>query len=374
MAAQIFTYLDLMGSMKYQGTSDITRFLRKFDGFRTRILGLDPNFDDFLIEATLSACLQDAKPAPRVGVDGERYIGPASWCAKQPVDDLDSYDKLKRKLESKFKAKVENMSKIFCRLAQLERGDRTVKDFAYEFDDTRGTTEVPPASHDYPLIDIFTKQMPQEVVKRLLISCPDFREKTYGAVKDLCIKLDHAVRNPDPLESGLGYTKKFAKRRLGEEQDRLSARAKYIARLERQLAENDKQLNHLRVGETERGTLRAAPVRILTRKTDPREFQKYFGSNFHGEAENLEPGRLTEEGDDNRPRRRIDPIQESDSKSYSEERPVEPVIAFATVTFTRQVGRNLSKSCSDASRISLGLGRPVRNPRPLWRSVSSRLR
>jgi hypothetical protein len=272
-ADQILRCLKLMMSMKYDGTSDITLFLRGFDGLRTRILGLDPDYDDFVIEAILSTCLEDAKPSPRVGVDGERYIGPATWWAKQPIDDVDTYDKLKRKLEAKFKAKVESMSKIFSRLAQLERGDQTVRDFAYEFDDTRGTTEIP----DFNLIDIFTKQMPWEVIKRLLISCPDFREKTYEEVKNLCVKLDHAVRNPDPLEKG--YAKKFSKLRLGE------YRQHHVARLERQLAESQEQLNHLlRLQGAERWTLRAAPVRILTRKTDPREFQKYFG-----EAENLEP-------------------------------------------------------------------------------------
>jgi hypothetical protein len=308
-ADQTLRYLKLMMSMKYDGTSDISLFLRRFDGFRTRILGLDPDYDDFVIEATLSTCLQDAKPSPSVGVDGERYIGPATWWAKQPIDDVDTYDKLKRKLEAKFKAKVESMSKIFSRLAQLERGDQTVRDFAYEFDDTRGTTEIP----DFNLIDIFTKQMPWEVIKRLLISCPDFREKTYEEVKNLCIKLDHAVRNPDPLEIGL---KKLSKLRIGED------RQHHVARLERQLAESQEQLNHLlRLQGAERWTLQAAPVRILTRKTDPREFQKYFG-----EAENLEPGRLTEEGDRRRGRigERTPRILESDSESDGEERPVEP--------------------------------------------------
>jgi hypothetical protein len=307
-ADQILRCLKLMMGMKYDGTSDITLFLRRFDGLRTRILGLDPDYDDFVIEATLSTCLEDAEPSPSVGVDGERYIGPASWWAKQRIDDVDTYDKLKRKLEAKFKAKVESMSKIFSRLAQLERGDKTVKEFAYEFDCVRGTAEV----HDYTLIDIFTKQMPQTVVKRLLISCLDFREKTYEEVKNLCIKLDHAVRNPDPLENG--YTKKFSKLRLGED------RQDHVARLERQLAEKDKQLNHLLQG-AERWTLRAAPVRILTRKTDPREFQKYFG-----EAENSEPGSITEEGDRRRGRigERTPRILESDSESDGEERPAEP--------------------------------------------------
>jgi hypothetical protein len=371
-----------MMSMKYDGTSDITLFLRGFDGLRTRILGLDPDYDDFVIEATLSTCLEDAKPSPSVGVDGERYIGPASWWAKQPIDDVDTYDKLKRKLESKFKAKVENMSKIFSRLAQLERGDKTVKEFAYEFDCVRGTAEV----HDYTLIDIFTKQMPQTVVKRLLISCPDFRERTYEEVKNLCVKLDHAVRNPDPLEIGL---KKLSKLRIGED------RQHHVARLERQLAERQEQLNYLLKGakrwtnsadalkqeasehrekssfrprsgivcwncwkpghsasdcrDTKRSnkerealrqqlgvpatklweeqlqkhssTFRAAPGRILTRKTDPREFQKYFGSNFPSEAENLEPRRLTEEGDRRGGRigERTPRILESDSESESEE-------------------------------------------------------
>jgi hypothetical protein len=304
-ADQILECHKLMRSMKYDGTSDITLFLRGFDGLRTRILGLDPDYDDFIMEATLSTCLEDANPSPSVGVDGERYIGPASWWAKQPIDDVDTYDKLKRKLESKFKAKVENMSKIFSRLAQLERGDKTVKDFAYEFDCVRGTASA--EVHDYTLIDIFTKQMPQTVVKCLLISCPDFREKTYEEVKNLCVKLDPAVRNPDPLENG--YAKKFSKLRIGED------RQDHVARLERQLAERQEQLNYLLKG-AERWTLRAAPVRILTRQTDPREFQKHFGSNFPGEAENLEPGRLTEEGDRRRGRigERTPRVLESDCR------------------------------------------------------------
>jgi hypothetical protein len=324
-AAQISTYLKFMMSMKYDGTSDITSFFRRFDGFRTRILALDPNYDDFLIETTLAACLQDAPTPPSVGVDGEPYIGPATWYEKQPDADVDTYDKLKEKLESKFKAKAENMSKIISRLAQLERGDKTVKEFAYEFDRVRGTAEV----HDYTLIDIFTKQMPQTVVKRLLISCPDFREKTYEEVKNLCIKLDHAVRNPDPLEIGL---KKLSKLRIGED------RQDVVARLERQLAEKDKQLNHLLQG-AERWTLRAAPERILTRKTDPREFQKYFGSNFPGEAENLEPGRITEEGDRRRGRigERTPRILDSESDSEAESEEQRPAARLLCIKPERQL-------------------------------------
>jgi hypothetical protein len=368
----------------------------------------------------------------------------------------------------------------------LERGDKTVKEFAYEFDCVRGTAEVP----DYTLIDVFTKQMPQTVVERLLISCPDFRDKTYEETKDLCIKIDHAVRNPDPLENA--YGKKFSKLRIGDDQQ------DYVARLERQVAEQKEQIDHFLKGakrwtnsadalkqeadkssfrprsgmvcwncwkpghsaaecrDTRRSdkereslrqqlgvpatklweeqlqkhssTLRAAPERILTRKAEPeeeeeeefefstfrggfsftarepegvcatksvldfakmtkeleivgvapagarprarrgdpdslfpdpicgqkpltelvewfkslkppismedllkasptyrREFWKYFGSNFPDEAENPEPGRITEEGADNRPRRRSDPrIQESDSESDGEEQPAEP--------------------------------------------------
>jgi hypothetical protein len=485
-ATQISRILDLMGNMKYDGVYDVSQFLRRFEGYRTRLLALDPNYDDFMIEGTLIGCLQDAQVKPRLGVDGEPYIGPASWHAKQAVADVDTYDKLREKLESKFKAKAENMSKIISRLAQLERGDKTVKEFAYEFDSVRGTVEIP----DYTLVDIFTKQMPQTVIKRLLLSCPEFRDKPYEKTKNRCIKIDHAVRNPDPLENG--YAKKSPKPRLADDPQ------VEVVRLQRQLVEKDEQISHLLKGskrwansadalkqdasehrdrpsfrsrsqmvcwncwktghsaaecrdikrsDKERealrqqlgvpaskswedqlqkhpSTMRAVPQRILTRKADPkddsedeefdfatvrggfsftarepegtgafdfakmakelevagvapagarprarrgdpdslfpdpvrgqkpfkelvewfkslkppismedllktsptyrREFWKYFSSNFSDEADNSEPGRIIEEGAGDQPRRRIDPIQESDSESDDEERPVEP--------------------------------------------------
>jgi hypothetical protein len=233
-AVQITKLLDLMGGMKYDGTADISSFFRRFEGFRTRILALDAAYDEFMIENTLISCLHDAKAPPRVGVDGERYIGPASWYAKQPIGDVDTYDKLKAKLESKFRTKPDNMPAVIARLAQMERKEQTVKDFAFEFDDSRGSTEIP----DYTLIDIFTKQMPRKVVNRLLLACPDFRSKTYIEVRDLCTQIDHAQRNPDPLEST--YSKKTSHQ---EQDERFSADR--VARLERQLAEKEKHIDVL---------------------------------------------------------------------------------------------------------------------------------
>jgi hypothetical protein len=242
-ATEIASYLELMRNTKYDGTSDISWFIRSFEGLRTLILELNPNYNDFLIETTLRVCLQDAKPPPSVGIDGESYIGPATWYTKQPVGDVDSYAKLKQKLESKFKAKTENGSKIVSRLAQLERGDRTAKEFLVEFNETLGTVEI----YDFTLIDLFTKQMPREVTKRLLTSCPDFRDKTFGEVKDLCVKIDHAVRNPDPLENGSSKKSSHGDSKAPEDHAKKRIEDE-LAKARRQIAEKDEQISHLLKG------------------------------------------------------------------------------------------------------------------------------
>jgi hypothetical protein len=233
-AIQITKLLDLMGRMKYDGTADISSFFRRLEGFRTRILTLDAAYDEFMIENTLISCLHDAKVTPRLGIDCERYIGPATWYTKQPVAEVDTYDKLKARLEVKFKAKTDNIPAVIARLAQMERKKPTVKDFAFEFDDSKGSTEI----SDYTLINIFTKQMPRKVINRLLLASPDFCGKTYIEVRDLCTKIDHVQRNPNPLESS--YSKESS---LQDQDERFSADR--VARLERQLAEKEKHINVL---------------------------------------------------------------------------------------------------------------------------------
>jgi hypothetical protein len=87
--------------------------------------------------------LRDAVPAPELGVDGERYTGPVSWLGTQLAGDVETYDKLKAKLESKFRANADNLSTVILHLTELERKDRTVRDFADDLDDIRGATGIP---------------------------------------------------------------------------------------------------------------------------------------------------------------------------------------------------------------------------------------
>jgi hypothetical protein len=46
--------------------------------------------------------LKNANPPPQRGVDGERYIGPATWLDRQPMSEVDTYEKLCVKLRAKF--------------------------------------------------------------------------------------------------------------------------------------------------------------------------------------------------------------------------------------------------------------------------------
>jgi hypothetical protein len=69
------------------------------------------------------------------------------------MEDVDMYDKLKAKLEGKFKATIDNMPAVIAPLVQMERKEQTVRHSAFEFDEVKGNTAIP----DYTLIDIFTK-------------------------------------------------------------------------------------------------------------------------------------------------------------------------------------------------------------------------
>jgi hypothetical protein len=152
-----------------------------------------------LKEALIEAEEEIRNPDPifnRLGVDGERNIGPASWYAKQPVRDINMYDERKAKLEFKFRAKIDNRAAVIARLAKMKRKHRSVQDFARDFDEICGDFDF----DDETLITIFIKQLPVKVFDRLDWFYPEFRTLTYSSVKNHCIAFDNVLRNPFPRE------------------------------------------------------------------------------------------------------------------------------------------------------------------------------
>jgi hypothetical protein len=189
-------WLDSMQRLVYDGTTDVDRFLKSFETCRSKLLQVDPDTDEETVFFYFLQALKDSSTPPKRGGDGEKYVGPETWLDRQPFSEIDTYDKLKAKLEFKFRAKIDNRAAVIARLAKMERKHRTVQLFARDFDEICGDLDF----DDEILITIFIKQMPVKVFDRLDWFYPDFRTRTYSSVKNNCIAFDNALRNPFPLE------------------------------------------------------------------------------------------------------------------------------------------------------------------------------
>jgi hypothetical protein len=155
--------LDRINRLTYDGTDDVSRFLRHFDNCRSKLLALDPPEDEAMLFDSFELALKNASPPPQRGVDGERYIGPARWLSRQPMSEVDTYEKLRDKLKAKFSgSETRNEDQVMRELQRMTFDMRktTVKEFAEAWEEAIGSLELPKLLR----MEKFMQKMPSKIL------------------------------------------------------------------------------------------------------------------------------------------------------------------------------------------------------------------
>jgi hypothetical protein len=193
-------WLDRIDRITYDGTMDISRFLTSFDQYRSKLLTMDPPEEEEILFTFFQEALKNASAPPQRGVDGERYIGPATWLDRQPMSEVDTYEKLRDKLKAKFsRAETRNEDQVMRELQRMTFDMRktTVKEFAEAWEEAIGSLELPKLLR----MEKFMQKMPSKIQDEFQRqgNRPKWRTKTWEWLKEALIDADEEIRNPDPV-------------------------------------------------------------------------------------------------------------------------------------------------------------------------------
>jgi hypothetical protein len=192
--------LDQIDRLTYDGTVDISRFLTIFDQFRSKLLALDPPEEEEMLFWSFQDALKNASPPPQRGVDGERYIGPATWLDRQPMSEVDTYEKLCGKLKAKFsRSATRGKDQVMRELQRMtfHMNKTTVKEFAEAWEETIGSVEL----DELLRTETFMQKMPSKILDEFQRqgNRHKWRTKTWQWLKDVLIEADEEIHNPDPV-------------------------------------------------------------------------------------------------------------------------------------------------------------------------------
>ncbi|KAF8535746.1 hypothetical protein BDD12DRAFT_808326 [Trichophaea hybrida] len=174
-------YLSMLHTMKYKGTTPVEGFLKKFELARNQLMAANPQTtpDNFLL--CLSAALHDPINPPAKGRDWMAFVGPSTWLDEQEPTEVDTYDRLKAKLEIKFTPTIKTSIQIINKIQTIKYSpDKTVEKPISEIDKIMGRTRL-------------------EKAKKLTDSDPEGRDLELRDLKKKLIAYDAAHRNPDPI-------------------------------------------------------------------------------------------------------------------------------------------------------------------------------
>jgi hypothetical protein len=193
-------WLDRLDRLTYDGTMDISRFLTTFDQYRSKLLTMDPPEEEEILFTFFQDALKNTSPPPQRGVDGERYIGPATWLDRQPISEVDTYEKLCNKLRAKFsRAATRDKDQVMRELRRMtfHMSKTTVKEFAEAWEETVGFLEL----DELLRMETFMQKMPYVILDEFqrLGNRYKWRNKTWQWLKEALIEADEEIRNPDPV-------------------------------------------------------------------------------------------------------------------------------------------------------------------------------
>jgi hypothetical protein len=160
---------------------------------------MDPPEDEEMLFSFFQLALKNASPPPQRAVDGERYIGPATWLNRQPMSEVDTYEKLCDKLKAKFSGATRDKEHVPRELQRMtfNMSKTTVKEFAEAWEETIGSLEL----DELLRMEKFMQKMPSKIQDEFQRqgNRPRWRTKTRQWLKEALIEADEEIRNPDPV-------------------------------------------------------------------------------------------------------------------------------------------------------------------------------
>jgi hypothetical protein len=189
-----------MQRLVYDGTTDVSRFLKSFETCRPQLLLVDPGTDEETVFFYFQQALKNATSVPKLGIDGEKYIGPETWLDKQPEAEVDTYEKLVSRLKAKFsKAATRDKEQVLRELQKItfHINEVTVTEFAETWEETIVSLEIDKMWR----MELFMQKMPRKIQEEFQRQGhkPRWRSKSWEQLKEALIEADEEIRNPDPI-------------------------------------------------------------------------------------------------------------------------------------------------------------------------------
>ncbi|KAF8241673.1 hypothetical protein K440DRAFT_641574 [Wilcoxina mikolae CBS 423.85] len=173
-------YLNMLHSMQYEGTTPVEGFLKKFELARNQLMAANPQSVPDIFLLCLSAALHDPINSPAKCQDGMAFVGPSTWLDEQEPTEVDTYDKLKAKLEIKFTPTIKTSTQIINKIQTIKYSpDKTVEELITEIDKIVGRARL----EKYAYQTLLMERVPLSIAKKLTDSDPEWRDLELGHLK-----------------------------------------------------------------------------------------------------------------------------------------------------------------------------------------------
>jgi hypothetical protein len=117
----------------------------------------------------LSAALHNPINPPAKGQDGMAFVDSSTWLDEQEPTEVDTYDKLKAKLEIKFTPTIKTSTQIINKIQTIKYSpDKTVEELITKIDKIVGRTRL----EKYVYQTLLMLRVPLSIAKKLMDSDP----------------------------------------------------------------------------------------------------------------------------------------------------------------------------------------------------------
>ncbi|KAF8252002.1 hypothetical protein K440DRAFT_636187 [Wilcoxina mikolae CBS 423.85] len=189
-------YLNMLHSMQYEGNTPVEGFLKKFELARNQLMPGNQQTVPDIVLLCLSAALHDPINSPAKGQDGMAFVGPSTQLDEKEPTEVDTYDKLKAKLEIMFAPTIKTSTQIINKIQTIKYSpDNTVQELITEIDKIVGRA----CLEKYAYQTLLMERVPLSIAKKLTDSDPEWRDLELSDLKKKLIAYNAAHRNPDPI-------------------------------------------------------------------------------------------------------------------------------------------------------------------------------
>jgi hypothetical protein len=124
------------------------------------------------------------------------FVGPSTWLDEQEPTEVDTYNKLKAKLEVKFTPTIKTSTQIINKIQTIKYSpDKTVEELITKIDKIVGRTRL----ERYVYQTLLMKRVPLPIAKKLTDSDLEWQDHELSDLKKKLIVYDATHRNPNPI-------------------------------------------------------------------------------------------------------------------------------------------------------------------------------